>query len=86
MTYEMLSEPDWRAHDLNRFRGAMIGVFAWAGFQLVFAVLLLVGLVVEGRGLLFLDGVPDFYEWVLWGAMIAGPFVIVPAMVARARS
>ncbi|MEM7238699.1 MAG: hypothetical protein AAF501_12880, partial [Pseudomonadota bacterium] len=46
----------------------------------------LVGLLVEGRGLLFLDGVPDLYEWVLWGAMIAGPFVIVPAMVARARS
>ncbi|MEM7177589.1 MAG: hypothetical protein AAGE13_15270 [Pseudomonadota bacterium] len=78
-----LTEPQWRAHPLNRFRGGMIGVLCWACFQLIFALLLLVGLIAEGTSLLFLDPVPDTYEWLLWGAMILGPFLIVPAMLRR---
>lgn len=86
MIYTSLPDPEWRAHPLNRLSGPMIAVLAWAGFQLAFAVLLLLGFLTEGPGFIFLDGVPDTYEWVLWGAMIAGPFVIVPAIFLRARA
>lgn len=86
MTYAPLSEPAWRAHELNRIGGPIYAVLAWAGFQLLFALLLIAGFATEGTGILFLDGVPDLYEWVLWIAMIAGPFLIVPSLLLRVRS
>ena len=86
MIYTSLPYPEWRVHPLNRLSGPMIAVLAWTSFQLLFAILLILGFLTEGPGFIFLDGVPDLYEWVLWGIMIAGPFVIVPAILMRARS
>lgn len=85
MAFSPLTPDAWRDHPLNRFAGAMLGVLGWAGVQFVFAVLLILGLVSSGTGFLFRDGVPDLYEWVLWLAMIGGPFVIIPAMLAKSR-
>ncbi|MEM0921625.1 MAG: hypothetical protein AAGI13_01175, partial [Pseudomonadota bacterium] len=83
MAWRYLIEHDWRNHPLNRFRGAMALVLAWASAQLLFGIALIAGLLDEGTDLLFLEAVPDGFEWVLWIIMIAGPFVIVPSILMR---
>ncbi|MBY8974717.1 hypothetical protein KHP62_02790 [Rhodobacteraceae bacterium NNCM2] len=84
MTSQNPHQPQGIEPPLSRLRGGMIAVLAWAICQLLFSVLLLSGLVLEGTSILFMDGIPDAYEYLLWGTMIAGPFLIVPSILTRA--
>ncbi|MEM7508865.1 MAG: hypothetical protein AAF415_19220 [Pseudomonadota bacterium] len=83
MSIRTLSETAWRDHPLNRLKGGMIAVLVWASMQLLFAIAVAGGLAFFGTGWLFREGVPDAYEWLLWGAMVAGPLLIVPAMLRK---
>lgn len=83
MSLRPLSDAAWRNHPLNRLAGGMVPVIFWASLQLLFALAMAGGLAFAGTEWLFREGVPDAYEWLLWGAMIAGPFVIVPALLRK---
>ncbi|MEM9045930.1 MAG: hypothetical protein AAGC81_14665 [Pseudomonadota bacterium] len=78
-----LTDAEWQSHPLNRLKGGMLAVLVWTSAQLVFSLLLIAAFVSEGPGVVFLDDVPDSYEWVLWTAMIAGPFLIVPSILIK---
>ncbi|MEM8792646.1 MAG: hypothetical protein AAGE80_13585 [Pseudomonadota bacterium] len=81
-----LSDAEWQTHPLNRLSGGMLAVLLWTSAQLLFSLLLIVAFLTEGTGVVFLDGVPDAYEWCLWVAMIAGPFLIVPSILTKRPS
>ena len=83
MSWIYLCKDDWAAHRLNRFRGGLLAVLIWVGLQFIFALAVALGLGFGGTDWLFREGVPDPYEWLIWGAMIAGPFVILPALLGR---
>ncbi|MEM9099258.1 MAG: hypothetical protein AAGC79_12125 [Pseudomonadota bacterium] len=78
-----LSDAAWHSHPLNRLAGGMLAVLIWTSAQLLFSLLLIVAFITDGPGVVFLDAVPDSYEWVLWTAMIAGPFLIVPSIITK---
>lgn len=77
-----LDAEHWRAHPLNAFRGGMIWVLGWIGFQSLLAALILALLILDPWRL-FDPVIPTLFNWVQWIFLAAGPPVVLALLFRR---